>query len=281
MARQPHRIQPFEPFASGRPIKEKPSRIITDDRRSWFQTVPGLVFSNEIQIPGSGATPLSQALREAIHIRIPRPEPVTLSFHPWWNNDTDRFRLMPHMFAEVEPDTLAVLQQKWARIYVEWGTGQSRAWTYLDAGPGSLQLPSVSDVRVSGWSHTTPFILSVNAQIGYASADLSATWSFHMRDPIAAVYTKNLPNFARLLSGYAGWPNSAYVLNDLGDIAITDNANREIASWSVRPPLAPNPDQRPNPCTSIPITGAARLIKLRNVNTAGTMAITAAITVKI
>lgn len=281
MARQPHEIQPFEPFASGRQQKTKPSQIVTDDRRSWFKTVPGLVFSNEILIPGSGTTPLVQALREAIHLRLPRPEPVTLSFHPWWTNDTSRFRLQPHLFAEVEPDTVAANQAVWARIYVEWGTGQSRAWTYLDAGPGSLQLPSVSDVRVSGWSYVTPYILSVNAQIGYASADLSATWSFHKFDTIAGVHTKNLPNFARELTAYAGWPNSAYVLNDLGDVAIADNSNTDIGSWDIRPPLAPNPAQTPYPCVKVPITAGARIIKLRNINTAGVMKITAVVTVKL
>jgi len=272
---------PFEPFASGRQQTIKPSQIVTDDRRNWFASVPGLNFSNEILIPGSGATPLSQALREAIHLRLPRPEPVTLSFHPWRQDDQSRFRIQPHLFAEVEDSTVAGNQAVWGRIYVEWGTGQSRAWTYLDAGPGSLQLPSVSDVRVSGWSYVKSYILSVNAQIGYASSDLSATWSFHCSDPLVSLYTKNLPNFARQLTAYAGWPNSNYQLNDLGDVALADNSNTDIGSWSIRPPIAPNPAQVPFPCVNVPITSGARIIKVRNIVTSGTMKITVVVTVKL
>lgn len=284
MARQPHRIQPFEPFASGRQQKTKPSQIVTDDRRSWFKTVPGLVFSNEVLIPAAGvsATYNRAVTTEAINLRLPRPEPVTLSFHPWWSDDQDRFRLMPHLFAEVEPDTDASLQARWGRIFVEWGTGQSRAWTYLDAGPGSLQLPSVSEVRVSGWTRTTPFILSVNAQIGYASADLTATWTFHLRNNVVSSFARSIPNFARQITGYGGWTNGNWALNDLGRISLLDNSGRNIMDWSVRSPAAPNPSQRPYPCSQVPISGSVRLLELALITTTGgTFNVTGTATVKI
>lgn len=278
MARQPFIIQPFRPFASGRQVSAKTKNIITDDRRSWFASIPGRLFSNEVVVPGTGTAPLVQSLTEALALRLPRPEPVTLSFHPWALSN-DRFRLMSHLMAESYPTADAGNQARWGRIYVEWGTGQSRAWTYLDAGPGSLQLPSVSEVRVYGWSYVTSYILSVNAQVGYASADLSATWTFRLHGNVAQNQTISLPNFARLFTGYGGW--ITYDVNDLGDIRIEDNNGNPMMNWSVRPPIAPNPSARPYPPVSVPLSGASRNVRLELVNVAGIFAVLAVVTVKI
>jgi hypothetical protein len=275
MARQPNIIQPFEPFASGRQLSKRTKNIITDDRRAWFASIPGINFSNEVVVTGTGT---SLILTEALNLRLPRPEPVTISFHPWANSG-DRFRLMAHLMAEIEPITNPALQVKNGRIYVEWGTGQSRGWTYFDAGPGSLQLPSVSEVRVYGWSYTTEYVLSVNAQVGYASSDLSATWTFQIRNNIAYNNSKFLPNFARNITGYGGW--LAYDLNDLSDIQIRDANNYPMMNWSVRPPIAPNPSQIPYPCSNVPLSGAARLVRLAIVNNVGEITVTTAVNVKI
>lgn len=286
MARQPERIIPFEPFASGHSItpKGKKPTIITDDRRSWFSTVPGLVFSNEILVPGTGAPPVGvqhpSNLTEAIRLRLPRPEPVTLSFHPWWINDASRWRQISHQFAEVE-DSSGEFNGTWGRIYVEWGTGSSRAWTYFDAGPGSLQLPSVSDVRVSGWAYSQSFILSVNAQIGYASADLSATWTSLLRTNVNSTsVTKRLPPFSRTITGALGG-NASDVNNEVRISLLDLVFAHEIMRWTLKPGIVPNTQNIPNEMVDVPLSGGAAAVTVRIVTTLGFSNASAIVRVKV
>lgn len=279
MARQPEHIIPFRPFGSGRKTPKTPQLVI-DDRRQWFGSLSGQTFSNEVQVPAMGAwanpyaTPIPP-LTEALRLLLPRPEPITLSFHPWWITTAGaRLKYMSHLYAEVEPNTDAIMTSRWGRIIVEWGTGQSRAWTYFDAGPGSLQLPSVSDVRVSGWSYSSPYVLSVNAQVGYAHNSLKATWSFASTTNVSGtVYSRRVPNFSETLTSCIGYRvGSSDSLNQQGLIRVTDGGLATVIyKWLLRPAIAPNPQAIPYPPVDVPLSGAANEVEHDHVACVGSL----------
>lgn len=269
MARQPDRPIPFRPRGLGRKYTKTPPNLIIDDRRAWFSSLSGLNHSNEIVVPATGYWPNviidpGQPVTEVLRVLLPRPEPVTLSFHPWSTTYAGRrFRRKAHLFAEVEPSGDAAANAKNARIIVEWGTGQSRAWTYFDAGDGSLHLPSVSDVRVSAWTWSTPFVLSANAQIGYSHSNAYATWTFVQYGGNGLLKTsKELPNFGVSITGYLGVDQNylAPTLNTEATIELKDTNNNIMQRWLMRPAAIPNPQTIPYGPNDVPLSPGCRLV---------------------
>lgn len=251
MANQPTKQIPFTPLSSG--SQSGIPALVRDDRRDWFQSLTGQVFSNEILVPATGAwadiylappAPLTEVLR----LRLPRPEPLTLTLHPW-ENTVARYRKPMKLLAETS--ATSSLGNYQGRIFIEWGAGAARNWTYLDVGAGSLAIPSCSEVRVSAWSRQFPFILSASAQLGYPHSRLDATWTFMLQDTVLASDARFLPNFSRDFTANMYGTN----LNDFGSIAIRGLAAAiyPVHIFYLRPPIPPNPQALPYPPVNVPI----------------------------
>lgn len=266
MAKQPQFPIPFRPISSARGLTNP--LVVKQDLREWYSRLTGQQFSAEVLVPASGAwTDITNAppspLTEVMRLRLPRPEPISLVFHPW-TTDTDRFRAPIRLLAWGGVAGKQ-LEQSQGRIFVEWGAGSARMWTYFDAAQGSLQLPAVSDVRISAWSHTTDFILSASAQVGYSHADLFATFSVGFYDTATGNLNVLLPQFSRTLTGYF----EGVDLNDTADIRLRGGTGLIYQRWLLRPAITPNPQTIPYAPVDVPISGHCRWVRVEITNTAG------------
>ena len=253
MARQPHRIQPFEPFASGRAKKGFP--IVTDDRRNFVSKLSGISISNEATIVGQGAWPVMNAnaptdLVEALRLTLPRPEPVTLSFHPW-EQSTARFRGAIKLYSHISAPASPVVESLQGRIIIEWGSGATREWTYVDMAPGSIQLPSCTHVKVSGWTHTATVNLGVSAQVGYAHGPHDAIWSMMLSHNVAWAYQVLCPHYAREISGNL----YSSVVDAEGYLQAQNVFSPPVQYWLMRPAITPNPQDIPYAPVNVPLGG--------------------------
>lgn len=252
MARQPEHIIPFRPFASNARPKAR-SILVTDDRRKFYDDLPGLVRGNEIVITPTGAWPTmasgAPALQEALRLTLNRPEPVTLYFHPWVDS-TDRFRQSIKLWAHAS-SSVAPIEPLQGRIIVEFGVGQARNWAYCDMAAGSLHIPACQWVTVYGWTHTGTIRLAVSAQIGYSNSQSDCFWSAVCTENAAAgTYTVEAPQFARELTGYF------YSTDVLAEATIDFKQAFAPSSqvWLMRPPITPNPQSLPYPPVDVPIS---------------------------
>lgn len=252
MARQPEKPLVFKPLYSGK--RKKPPIPVVDDRRMFYGDLPGIVQGNEVTLIPSGAWPNiranAPALQEVLRLTLERPEPVTVYFHPWVGQ-TERFRESIKFYAHASAPALAIVEQLQGRIFIEWGVGQARNWTYCDLAPGSLSIPSCSWLSVSGWIHTATTVqLAASAQIGYLHPKADCNWTALYVNQVAGGYTVQGPNFARELTGFF---YSTDVLAE-GAIAYQQAFAQPAQYWLMRPAITPNPPTIPFPPVKVPIS---------------------------
>ncbi len=263
MARQPEHIIPFRPFASGMK-PSKPAFTVTDDRRAWFASVPGEVYSNEVLIPGTGAwddmdlAPPAE-LTEVIRLRLPRPEPVSVTVGTFYNSNF-RFRRSLHLYSHVNgTGSLSLASQ--GRLIMEWGTGKATYWCYCDLAHSGIQLPAVSEIRIWGWSYQFPCLVNASIQVGYAHSQLDMTWT-QMLDPnppIVETVTRRMPNFTKTLTGYYYSDD----VNDYGRIFIRDRVGINMHEFRMFGAIPPNTQALPYGPNDVPLSGAADHLFLR------------------
>lgn len=254
---------PFRPLASAKRGKALP---VIEEMHRWMANVPGEVYANETVVQPSGAwVDIRQvppaALVECLRFTIPRPAPVTLVFHPWTNEDI-RFRRCLKLLAEVDSfNPVDYFRQ--GRLFIEWGVGQARNWTYCDVGPGALQIPNCSWLTVSAWTHTQPLVLAATAQIGYSHSNLDATWSCQIaRDVVAVTHDFTLPPYARDATGYFdGNGLAAEAIMTLADFGGAD-----YQEFRLRSSITPNPQTIPVHPIRVPLTGSSDVLRLRVTN---------------
>lgn len=252
MARQPEHIIPFRPFSSSARSGKSPM-IVKDDRRKFYESLPGIVQGNEVLINPTGAWPVmnqnAPPLQEALRLTIKRPEPITLYFHPWANTE-DRFRQSVKLWAHAS-SSVALIEQLQGRIIIEFGVGQARNWAYCDMAPGSLHIPACQWVTVYGWTHTSIVRLAVSAQVGYPHSHSDCIWSAVMTENAAlAGYSVEAPHFARELTGYF---YSSDVLAE-ASIAFQQLFSPPGQYWLLRPAITPNPQVLPYAPVDVPIS---------------------------
>jgi hypothetical protein len=252
VAQQPDKVQPFRPFASGGP--QKPATTIVDDRRAFYGSLSGGLQGNEVLLIPSGAWPdirlNAPQLQEALRLTLPRAEPVTLYFHPW-TNVNDRFRRSIKYFAHASAPLSAPFQSLQGRIFIEWGVGAARNYTYCDLAPGSLHIPSCQWVAVSGWIHTDPNTrLAVSAQLGYSHSQADCMWTAIFWHNAVGGYTVEAPNFARELTGYMQSTDPLAEATIAHQQAFAPPAQQ----WLLRPAITPNPQAIPFPPVKVPIS---------------------------
>jgi hypothetical protein len=251
MAHNPDKVQPFRPLYSGRrQLQPKP---VVDDRRQFYGALPGISQGNEVLLVPTGAWPDIRAnipqLQTVLEVTLKRPEPITLYFHPW-DNTTDRFRQSIKYYAHASAPLVPVFESLQGRIFIEWGVGSARNWTYCDLAPGSLHIPSVNWVRVSGWIHTsTTCRLAASAQIGYSQGRSDCLWTAVFEHNAVGGYTVVAPNFARELTGYYYSPD---VLSE-ATVAFQQAFALPAQQFLLRPAIAPNPQAIPYPPVNVPI----------------------------
>lgn len=252
MARQPEKPMVFRPLYSGS-RKKRPSPVV-DDRRLFYGDLPGIVQGNEVLLIPTGAWPdvrVNQpALQEVLRLTLDRPEPVTLYFHPW-SNTRDQFRESIKFYAHCSAPGLPVVESLQGRIFIEWGVGQARNWTYCDLAPGSLSIPACSWVSVKGWIHTaTTTVLAASAQVGYLHSRADCNWSAMFIHNAVGGYTVQAPNFARELTGFF---YSTDVLAE-ASVAYQQAFSQPAQYWLLRPAITPNPQAIPYPPVKVPIS---------------------------
>lgn len=253
MARNLEHIMPFMPFASGRQKKGFP--VITDDRRDFVSKLSGLSISNEVTILPQGAWPLMNTnaplnLVEALRMTLPRPEPITLSFHPW-ENLPDRFRGAVKLYSHISAPAVPVVQSLQGRIIIEWGSGATREWTYVDMAPGSFQIPSCTHVKVSGWTHTATVNLGVSAQVGYAHGPHDAIWSMMLSHNAISSYGVLVPHYGREITGNL----HSTVVDAVGYLQAQNMFSPPVQYWLLRPAITPNPQDIPYAPANVPLGG--------------------------
>jgi hypothetical protein len=252
MARQPTKPIPFEPLYSGR--KKKPPIEVIDDRRAFYGALSGLIQGREVLLIPSGAWPdvraNAPALQEVLRCTLPRPEPVTVYFHPWVGQ-TERFRESIKFYAHCSAPISPVTESLQGRIFIEWGVGSARNWTYCDLAPGSLSIPACSWISVSGWIHTATNVqLAASAQIGYLHPNANCNWTAMFVNNALGGYTVQGPNFARELTGFF---YSTDVLAE-GAVAYQQAFAQPAQYWLMRPAITPNPQTIPFPPVRVPIS---------------------------
>lgn len=252
MAQQPEHVIPFQPFSSGARTKKAPQLVI-DDRRNFYGELPGIIQGNEVVINPTGAWPIMNTaapqLQEALRLTLPRPEPVTLYFHPWANTD-DRFRQSVKLFAHAS-SLVSLIEQLQGRIIIEFGVGQARNWAYCDFAPGSLHIPACSWATVYGWTHASTVRLAVSAQLGYTHSKADCMWTAIFAGNVAlGGYTVEAPHFARELTGYF---YSTDVLAE-ASVGFQQLIAPPAQQWLLRPPITPNPQAIPYAPVKVPIS---------------------------
>lgn len=248
------RIQPFEPFASGRQRGEPP--VVKDERREFVEKLAGTSISNEVTILPSGAWPVINAnvpqLTECLRLTCKRPEPITLSFHPYDNTTAnDRFRVAYQLFAHISCPTVPLFESLQGRIIVEWGSGRTREWTYFDMSAGSFHIPSCTHLKVYGWTHTATVNLGISAQIGYAHGPHDANWTMMFCHNAVGGYTVNSPHYGREIT-------ANFVATDLAASGFVQaqNAFSPVTQyWLMRPAITPNPQVIPYAPVKVPLSG--------------------------
>lgn len=255
----------FKPLPSA---KTKPALTVVSEIRRWFKNVAGETYANEVLIPASGAwaSPLvapPAPLVEALRLTLPSPEPIALTIHVWVN-EQGRFRRQARFAAEIE-SALALYDQMFGRVMIEWGVGKARNWTYVDAAPGSLQIPNASWLAVSGWSHSLPYILAATAQVGYTQGPSNATWTFMLQDSVPALSGRFPPPYGRDITGYFVSPGLAGV----GKISLADGVGSNFQEFLMRPAITPNPAVIPYPPVSVPMGGHVFFVGNEIVNAGG------------
>lgn len=256
---------PFRPLPSAKRRKALP---VIDEMHRWMADVPGETYANEVNVVGTGAwvdvrTAPPAPLTEVLRFTIPRPAPVTLIFHSWFPED-DRFRRAMRLNAEVQT-TNPVFNLSWGRLFIEWGVGQARNWTYVDLASGSLQIPNASWVIVSAWTHSQNCTLAATAQIGYSHSNLDTTWTASIFTDVVGNFQVTLPPYSRELSGYLaanGLPAAAnLVMQDFGGV--------NVQTFLLRSAVTPNPQTIPVHPIRATLTGGASLV-IMNVTNIGT-----------
>lgn len=281
MARQPEKPVPFRPLYSG--PKKKPAIKVIDDRRDFYGNLSGIIQGNEIPLVASGAWPdvraNAPALQEVLRCTLDRPEPVTLYFHPWVGT-TERWRQSLKFYAHCSAPGSPVTEQLQGRIFIEWGVGQARNWTYCDLAPGSLCIPSCSWVSVSGWLHTgVGIVLAASAQIGYMHSRADCSWTAIYLNTAIGTYQVESPNFARELTGFF---YSTDVLAE-GIVEFFQPFSLPGQNWLLRPAITPNPQATPFAPVKVPISvGYQARLTLQNPGpTAALAALGTVITVRV
>jgi hypothetical protein len=247
-------IMPFEPFHSSGQKGSFP--VVTDDRRDFYSKLSGESISNEVTIAPSGAWPVMNAaipqLTEALRLTLKRPEPVTLTFHPYdTTTQLERFRVAYQLFAHVSCPTVPVIQSLQGRIIVEWGSGKTREWTYFDLAGGSFHIPACTHVKVFGWTHTATVQLGVTAQIGYAHGPHDAYWTMMFCHNAVGGYTVNSPHYGREIS-------ANFVSTDVaasGYVQAQNAFSPATQYWLMRPAITPNPQDIPYAPVKVPLSG--------------------------
>lgn len=249
----------FEPLPSARR-----RRFIRteDDLRAWLADAPGETFANEVVVNPTGAwpnvalVPPAPGLTEVLRLTLPRPEPISLVLHPWVN-DISRFRQSIRMYAELASTNFPAMFAINGRVFVEFGVGQARNWTYLDAAPGGLQIPNATWLAVSAWSHTTAFRLAATAQVGYSHGPLDATWSQTVVDNIQSGIVRQPPHYSRDVTGYFHCPGD---LAGVGNLWLQDGLLNVFQHFLMRSAVTPNPQVIPYAPVKIPLAGGVALI---------------------
>lgn len=248
--------QPFRPLGSARK-PEGPTVI--DDRRRFVENLPGETYANEVLVNPSGAWPNvfvqpPAPLVECIRLTLPRPEPLIVSIHPWQNTN-DRFRRAARLAAEIQVEGVVIPDPitEQGRVIIEWGSGKARNYTWVDAAPGSLQIPLASQVRISAWTFNAPIRLACTVQVGYATGPLNCTWTgFAASAALDSIpFGFNFPHYAREFTGFM----QGFSLNDRVDVSLIDEVLFPRNIMQMRPPITPNPTDRPKDLTSVPIPG--------------------------
>jgi hypothetical protein len=272
MARNPDRITKQTYFASGTKGLEEPQPII-DERRRWYGSLSGISQSNEILIP---AMPIWQdvyaampgPLVEVLRLTLPRPEPVTLYFHPFgWDpafGSNNRFRVSYPNHAEEQVNN--VLSTNTGRIFIEWGVGSGKDWTYVDAAPGSLHIPSASFIVVSAYAYLAPYRLLVTSQVGYPHNNCTASWTFKYTRTLAPGNSARipLPHYARDITVMF----SGVDVTSEGYLRLMNSNNADMHWWYLRGPWPPNPQTIPYAPVSVPL-GSGNKVEAGIVNTGG------------
>lgn len=252
MAKQPETIQPFRPFSSG--AKKKPAIEVVDDRRTFYGDLSGVTQGNEVLLVPTGAWPVVTAnapqLQEVLRCTLKRPEPVTVYFHPWLDT-SDRFRQSIKFFAHAS-SAVSALEQLQGRVFIEWGVGSARNYTYCDLAPGSLHIPACQWIAVSGWIHSSVNVrLAASMQIGYPHSESNCNWTAILEsNAVMAGYTVQAPNFARELTGFM------YSTDPLAETSIAFQQFLALPAqyWLLRPAITPNPQTIPYPPVKVPIS---------------------------
>lgn len=263
----------FKPLPSAKKAK---TVNVQSELRRWFTNLAGEVYANEVAVPATGAwvSPLvapPAPLTEVLRITLPTPEPIALTFH-CWVADNRRFRWQARFAAEIDT-ALGALNQVFGRILIEWGVGKARNWTYIDAAPGSLQIPNASWVAVSGWSHSLGYLLAATAQIGYTQGPSDATWTFLLCDNAPNLQGRFPPPYGRDITGY--FVSSG--LAGVGKISLADGLGNNYQEWLMRSAVTPNPPVIPYPPAKVPIGGHCYFIGNEIVNAGGATAYTSSV----
>lgn len=272
----------FKPLPSAR---RRRAFTAISDLREWVANLPGETFGNEILVPATGAWPNvflqpPRPLTEVLRLTLPRPEPLTLTIHPWSTN-AERFRRATRRMAHVNSNVGGPFDplDDEGRVFIEWGTGRSRNWTYVDAGPGSLQIPMASHLRVSAWCRTVPFIIAASAEPGYSHGGMDCTWTAHLAWVGALANWPTIPpHFAREITGYI---YSTTELNAVGQIELGGANLSRLQLWEMRPAITPNPPPIPYPPVKVPLSGGVSNIFLRTVANVNQLDVTAVVNVRI
>lgn len=285
MARQPEKQIPFRPFAQG--VRSGAAIVSTDDRRALYKGLPPLNQAQEIEVRGSGSIqwvdvlndPIPSNLVEVYRLALPRPEPITLSF-AIRAVPTDRFEYPYGHYAEILPQPNPQINTRGGRMFVEWGHGQFKQWTYFDLSQGSFSLPSASFVKVSAWIKGSGVFgyVSTHANIGYYDPNAYMPWTFVVATNVAGVtYNKPVPRLAKDVTFSYYSPNAG----DIGLFDIGDGSDRIHRSVFLAP-IPGNAPVNPQPTWHMPITGGGTSIFMEaNVLAAGFARLVAICRVKV
>lgn len=265
----------FKPLSSA-----KRKRVVSVDQeiRRWMANAPGETYANEVTVRASGPwaninlAPPAPGLTEVLRLTLPKPEPVTITFHPWvYEEDVGpppvqiftRFRRALRLYAHVQSAAFPAQSALEGRIVLEFGAGKARNWTYLDAAPGALQIPNCTWLSVSGWSNLSDFVLAATAQVGISHAPLDATWSQILLENVGGVAQINAPpHYAREVTGYfygAGLAAQGYLV--LQDALLTP-----FQYFLMRSAVTPNPGVIPYSPVRVPLAGGVAAITTGIIN---------------
>jgi len=126
-----------------------------------------------------------------------------------------------------------------------------------DMATGCISLPNASNVKVSGWKHSSGTLhVGVTGQIGYFDPEAHLYWSCVVATDVVAQYVKMLPQCSKEVT-------FTYQSPGAGDQAIASIGDSidDFHTQFFEAPVAGNPRANPISAINMPV-GAATYVRL-------------------